>query len=82
MLGTLHEPSYRQPWVATIYPIVLLNLIDQMNVPQETITLDSIHPLLAIVRAVICKSLAYNNSDLLREHLCLLSVKTFLENVK
>ncbi|CAF4231478.1 unnamed protein product [Rotaria sp. Silwood2] len=58
-----------------------LNLIDEMNVPQETITFNSVHQLLAIVRAVICKPLAYNNSDLLREKLCLLSVKSFLENI-
>ncbi|CAF1485120.1 unnamed protein product [Adineta steineri] len=58
-----------------------LNLIDQMIIPFETITFNSIHQLLAIVRAVICKSLVYNNSDLIREQLCLLSVKTFLENI-
>ncbi|CAF3760145.1 unnamed protein product [Rotaria sp. Silwood1] len=58
-----------------------LNLIDEINIPQETITFNSIHQLLAIVRAVICKPLAYNYSDLLREKLCLLSVKSFLENI-
>ncbi|CAF3664699.1 unnamed protein product [Rotaria sordida] len=58
-----------------------LNLIDEINISQETITFNSIHQLLAIVRAVICKPLAYNNSDLLREKLCLLSVKSFLENL-
>ncbi|CAF3448207.1 unnamed protein product [Rotaria socialis] len=58
-----------------------LNFIDEMNIPKETITFNSIHQLVAIVRAVICKSLAYNNSDLLREKLCLLSVKSFLENI-
>jgi McKusick-Kaufman syndrome protein len=58
-----------------------LDLIDQMNIPTEIITFDSIHQLMAMVRAVICKSLAYNNSDLLREQICLLSVKSFLENI-
>jgi hypothetical protein len=58
-----------------------LNLIDQMNIPKEIITFDSIHQLMAIVRAVICKPLAYNNSDLIREQICLLSVKSFLENI-
>ena len=34
-----------------------LNLIDQMNISKEIITFNSIQPLMAIVRAVICKSL-------------------------
>lgn len=58
-----------------------LKLIDEINIPKETITFNSIHPLLAIVRSVICKPLAYNNSDIVREKLCLLSVKSFLENI-
>lgn len=58
-----------------------LNLIDQMNIIRETISFNSIHPLLASVRAVICKPLAYQNSILLREHICLLAVKSFLENI-
>jgi hypothetical protein len=58
-----------------------LNLIDQMHIPKEVITFDSVHQLMAIVRAVICKSLAYKNSDLLREQMCLLSVKSFLEKI-
>jgi McKusick-Kaufman syndrome protein len=58
-----------------------LDLIDEMNIPKEIITFNSIHQLMAIARAVICKSLAYNNSDFLREQLCLLSVKSFLEKI-
>jgi hypothetical protein len=58
-----------------------LNLIDQMNIPKEIITFDSIHQLIAIARAVICKSLVYKNSELLREQICLLAVKSFLENI-
>jgi hypothetical protein len=58
-----------------------LNLIDQMNISKEIINFNSIHQFIAIVRAVICKSLAYKNSDLLREQICLLSVKSFLENI-
>jgi McKusick-Kaufman syndrome protein len=58
-----------------------LNLFDQINIPNEVITWNSIHPLMAIVRAVICKPLAYKNSDFLREQICLLTVKSFLENI-
>ena len=58
-----------------------LNLIDQMNIDREMISFNSIHPLLAIVRAIICKPLAYKNSALLREQICLLTVKSFLENI-
>ena len=58
-----------------------LSLINQINIPHETIAFNSVHQLMAIVRAVICKPLAYNNSDLLREQLCILSVKSFLENI-
>jgi len=58
-----------------------LNLIDQMNIPKEIVTFDSIHQLIAIVRAVICKSLIYKNCQLLREQICLLAVKSFLENI-
>ena len=58
-----------------------LHLIDQINLTREMINFNSIHPLLAIVRAIICKPLAYKNSPLLREQLCLLAVKSFLENI-
>lgn len=58
-----------------------LNLIDQMNISKEIITFNSIHQLMAIVRAVICKPLAYQSSNLLREQICLLAVKSFLENI-
>lgn len=58
-----------------------LNLLDQINIPKEIITWNSIHPLMAIVRAIICKSLAYKNSDFIREQICLLTVKSFLENI-
>lgn len=58
-----------------------LNLIDQMNINREMIHFNSVHPLLAIVRAIICKPLAYQNSALRREEICLLTVKSFLENI-
>ena len=58
-----------------------LNLIEQINIPKEIINFNSIHQLISIVRSVICKPLAYENSNYLREHLCLLSVKSFLENI-
>lgn len=58
-----------------------LNLIDQINIKKEIITFNSIHQLMAIVRAVICKSLAYQNSEFIREQICLLAVKSFLENI-
>jgi hypothetical protein len=58
-----------------------LNLLDQINIPKESITWNSIHPLMAIVRAVICKPLAYKYSDFIREQICLLTVKAFLENI-
>lgn len=58
-----------------------LNLIDQMNLVSETVTFDSIHQLMSIARAVLCKPLLYNYSDALREQLCLLSVKSFLEKI-
>ncbi|UJR09895.1 hypothetical protein I4U23_014117 [Adineta vaga] len=58
-----------------------LDLLDQINLPIETITFNSIDQLMAIVRSILCKPLIYNHSNLLREQLCLLSVKAFLENV-
>ena len=58
-----------------------LDAIDQLNIPRETIDLNSVHQLLALVRAVMCKALAYNSSDRSREHLCLLTVRSFLENI-
>ena len=45
-----------------------LNLIDQMNIVKEVINaFNSMHLLMAIVRAVIHKPLAYKNCNLLRE---------------
>ena len=58
-----------------------LDLIDQLEIPIETVNFHSVQPLLAIVRAVMCKSFAYNSSELIREQLCLLTVKSFLENL-
>lgn len=58
-----------------------LDSIDQMNIPSELIHLNSVDQLLALVRAVMCKSLAYNSSEQCREHLCLLTVRSFLENI-
>lgn len=58
-----------------------LNLLDQMEISKVNLTFNSIQLLIALVRSVICKSLAYKNSDFLREHLCLLSVKSYLEKI-
>ena len=58
-----------------------LDLVDQMSIPTEAVTFESVQPLLALVRGVMCKPLAYKNSEHCREQLCLLTVKSFLENV-
>ena len=58
-----------------------LDLVDQMRIPTETITFESVQPLVALVRGVMCKPLAYKYSEHCREQLCLLTVKSFLENV-
>ncbi|CAF0900894.1 unnamed protein product [Adineta ricciae] len=66
-------------------PVVLfeqcLDLLDQFVLPIETVTFSSIDQLLAIARSILCKPLIYSHSDALREQLCLLSVKSFLENM-
>lgn len=58
-----------------------LNLFDQIEIDRELLTLNSIQSLLAIVRSVICKPLAYRNNQQIREHVCLLAVKSYLENL-
>jgi hypothetical protein len=58
-----------------------MQLVDRMKIPFETIDFNSIYPLLAIVRAVLCKSFAYDRSEHIREQLCLLTAKSFLENI-
>lgn len=58
-----------------------LNLFDQIEIDREILTLNSIQSLISIVRSVICKSLAYRNNQQIREHICLLAVKSYLENL-
>ncbi|CAF0873742.1 unnamed protein product [Didymodactylos carnosus] len=59
-----------------------IECIDQIDeLDWLEIEFDSVHTMLAIVRSVLCKPLAYDCSQTLREQLCLLCVKTYLEHI-
>lgn len=58
-----------------------LTLIEQIEIDFVTIDFKSIRPLLALVRSVICKPLAFDYSTRIREEICLLTVKSFLEKI-
>ena len=58
-----------------------LTLIEQIDLDSPTLEFQSIQPLLALVRGVICKPLAYDFSDQCREEICVLTTKAFLEKI-
>lgn len=59
----------------------VLDLIDRINIDSVKLDFDSVHSMLSIVRAVICKPLIVQHSSLDREHVCLLSIKSYLEKI-
>ena len=58
-----------------------LTLIEQLELDSPTLEFKSVQPLLALVRGVICKPLAYEFSEQCREEICLLTTKSFLEKI-